>query len=126
MPMSVTSAPARKAPAVKACARPGDEGRGSMPTARRGGRELLCQGAADALGRVLVELLRVQAPHVVRLEDPAGDGHEPCFRHEPSLPCSGSQNWMALSGMCVSGYTQMPPARRLPAPITTPSPMMAD
>src|SRR5665811_2622075 len=65
--------------------------------------ELLRQGAADALSGLLVDLLRVQPAHVVRLEDVVRD------RHQPSLPRSCSWNWIELSGRVVSGYTQMPP-----------------
>ena len=98
---------------------PRDEGRGSMPAPSARRAELLRQGAADALGGLLVELLRVQAAHVVRLEDAVRD------RHRPSLPRSArGTGWSCRAAPC-SGYRQMPPARRLPAPTRQPSPTTA-
>ena len=62
------------------------DGRGARVHARAepGRAQLLRQGAADALGGGLVELLRVQPADVVGLEDAVGD------RHVPSLPRSCS------------------------------------
>ena len=63
---------------------PGGRGARVHARAEPGRAQLLRQGAADALGGGLVELLRVQPADVVGLEDAVGD------RHVPSLPRSCS------------------------------------
>ena len=57
------------APSITAAAIVGDERRMSRPTAIGARLELLDVGAADRVGALLVELGRVDAAHVVRLED---------------------------------------------------------
>ena len=56
---------------------PGRRGPGVHAGAEPGRAQLLRQGAADALGGGLVQLLRVEAANVVGLEDAVRDGHAP-------------------------------------------------
>ena len=89
MPMSVTSAALRGAPAHEAArAISGDDVRTSRPTAMRRRAQVVDEGAADAARHLAVDLGRVDAADVVGLEDA---GVELQFGLPASRRCASSR-----------------------------------